>query len=125
MTKERQQKNKAPWTTAAQPTNISCTVIYFIIIFIIIIIMQKLQITLQTTMQFNSEHNCLLCKNTHIYTPNPQPNPQTFLSVMPVLKLPISSCTVIYCSYIKGQQKTQLIDLFFNKSILSSRYLIN
>ena len=53
MTKERQQKNKAPWTAAAQPTNISCTVIYFIIIFIIII-MQKLQTTLQTTMQFNS-----------------------------------------------------------------------
>lgn len=40
MTKERQQKDKAPWTAAAQPTNISCTVIYFIII-LILIIMQK------------------------------------------------------------------------------------
>ena len=39
MTKERQQKDKAPWTAAAQPTNISCTVIYFIIF--ILIIMQK------------------------------------------------------------------------------------
>lgn len=38
MTKEGQQKDKAPWTAAAQPTNISCTVIYFIIIFILIII---------------------------------------------------------------------------------------
>lgn len=37
MTKERQQKDKAPWTAAAQPTN---TVTYFIIIFILII-MQK------------------------------------------------------------------------------------
>ena len=40
MTKERQQKDKAPWPAAAQPTNISCTVTYFIIIFILII-MQK------------------------------------------------------------------------------------
>lgn len=82
MTKERQQKDKAPWTAAAQPNTISCTVIYFISIFTIII-MQKLQTTLQATMQFNSEHNRLLCKNTHIYTPNPQPHRHTFLSVMP------------------------------------------
>ena len=40
MTKERQQKDKAPWIAAAQPNNISCTVTYFIIIFILII-MQK------------------------------------------------------------------------------------
>ena len=86
MTKERQQKDKAPWTSAAQPTNILCTVIYFIIIFILII-MQKQHTTLQATMQFNSEHNRLLCKNTDFYNPNPQPNPQTFLSVMPILKL--------------------------------------
>ena len=33
MTKERQQKDKAPWTAAAQPNTISCTVIYFISIF--------------------------------------------------------------------------------------------
>ena len=73
--------------------------------------MQKLQTTLQATMQFNREHNHLLCKNTHIYTPNPQAHQHTFLSVMPVLKL-LYPALLSFTAHIKGQQKTQLIDLF-------------
>jgi len=64
--------------------------VYFIKTFSVVI-MQKLQTTLQATILINSQHKCLLSKNTHSYTHTPLPHTRSntnFLSVNPFYKFP-------------------------------------